>query len=190
MCASSPDSDVYHYVIIRNLLDTIFVIFSVFICGQEIGTYLQRTFLQRGCPHKTWRSLHRWVDAPKLYIFISATDIRFWVSLSNNKFRGFQSGSELYRPSDRPLSTKLVPTFADRGCRVVSAMDPYGRILGFLDRIRYYSFQVAPQLYSRGWVDPVPGPLILRKSSSAGNRTRTSGVSVSHVSIFVAVVLK
>jgi hypothetical protein len=27
-----------------------------------------------------------------------------------------------------------VPTFAERGCGVVSAMDPYSRILGFLDR--------------------------------------------------------
>jgi hypothetical protein len=41
---------------------------------------------------------------------------------------------ELYRPSGHRLSAKLVPTFADRGCRVVSVTDPYGRILGFLDR--------------------------------------------------------
>jgi len=27
-------------------------------------------------------------------------------------------------------------------------------------------------LTSRGWVDPVPDPLLLRKSGSAGNRTR------------------
>jgi CBS-domain-containing membrane protein len=33
------------------------------------------------------------------------------------------------------LSAKLVPTFADRGCHVVSVMDLYGRILGFQDRI-------------------------------------------------------
>jgi hypothetical protein len=32
------------------------------------------------------------------------------------------------------MSAKLVPTFADRGCRVVSATDPHGCILGFLDR--------------------------------------------------------
>jgi uncharacterized membrane protein len=38
------------------------------------------------------------------------------------------------------MSSKLVPTFADRGCRVVSATDPRGRILGFLDRSRYYFF--------------------------------------------------
>jgi hypothetical protein len=48
-----------------------------------------------------------------------------------------ESASELYRPSDRGLSAKLVQTFADRGCRVVSATDPYGRILYFLDRHIY-----------------------------------------------------
>jgi hypothetical protein len=45
-----------------------------------------------------------------------------------------ESASELYRPSDRRLSAKLVPTFADRGCHVVSVTDPHGRILGVLDR--------------------------------------------------------
>jgi hypothetical protein len=40
---------------------------------------------------------------------------------------------ELYRPSDHRFSTKLVPSFADRGCHMVSVIDPYGRILGFLD---------------------------------------------------------
>jgi hypothetical protein len=46
--------------------------------------------------------------------------------------------NKLYRPSDCRLSAKLVPTFADRGCRVVGARDPHGRILGFLVRSRYY----------------------------------------------------
>jgi hypothetical protein len=41
--------------------------------------------------------------------------------------------------------------FADRGSQVVSVTDHYGRILGFLDSRSYYLFQVAPQLYSRGW---------------------------------------
>jgi hypothetical protein len=53
-------------------------------------------------------------------------------------------------PTERPpfvgeVSVKL----ADRGFHVVSAMDPYGRILGVLDRSSYFFFQVAPQLYSR-----------------------------------------
>jgi hypothetical protein len=38
-------------------------------------------------------------------------------------------------------------TFADRWCHVVSVTDPYGRILGFLDRSRYFSFKY-PQLHS------------------------------------------
>jgi hypothetical protein len=44
------------------------------------------------------------------------------------------SASEIYIPSDSRLSAKLVPTFADRGCCVISATDPYGRNLGFLDQ--------------------------------------------------------
>jgi hypothetical protein len=59
-----------------------------------------------------------------------------------------QSASELYRPSDRSLSAKLVTIFADRGWHVVKATDPYGRILGFLDRSRYFFFQLTPQMYS------------------------------------------
>jgi hypothetical protein len=54
---------------------------------------------------------------------------------------------------------------------LVSVTNPYGSILGFLDRSCYFSFQVAPQLYSRGWVDSVPDPLLLWKSGIVGNRT-------------------
>jgi hypothetical protein len=80
-----------------------------------------------------------------------------------------ESTSELYEPSHHRFWAKIVPTFSDRGCHVVGVTDPYGRILGFLDRSSHFFFQVAPQLYSRGWVDPVPYPLLLRKSGSAGN---------------------
>jgi hypothetical protein len=72
-------------------------------------------------------------------------------------------------PSCRRLSAKLVPTCADIGCWVISTLGSYDRSLGFLDRSL---FHVAPQLYSRGCVDPVPDPLLLWKSSNAGNRTR------------------
>jgi hypothetical protein len=51
---------------------------------------------------------------------------------------------------------------------VVSVTNPYGRNLGFIDRRRYFFFQVALQLYSRNRVGPVPDPLPLRKSGSAG----------------------
>jgi hypothetical protein len=41
---------------------------------------------------------------------------------------------------------RTMPTFADRGCRD----DPHGRILGFVERSRYFFSQVTPQLCSRG----------------------------------------
>jgi hypothetical protein len=66
-----------------------------------------------------------------------------------------ESARKLYRPSDRRLSAKLIPISADRGCHVVSVTDPYDRILDFLYRSRYFFFQVALQLYSRGWAHSV-----------------------------------
>jgi hypothetical protein len=78
------------------------------------------------------------------------------------------------------MSEKLVPTSADREWNVVSVTDPYGRILDFLDRSRYFYFQVAPQLYSRSLVDRGPDPLFLRKAGSAGYRTRASGSATSN----------
>jgi hypothetical protein len=88
------------------------------------------------------------------------------------------------------MSAKLVPTFASTGSHVVSVTNPYGRILGFLDWSRYFFFQVAPQLYSRGWVDPVPDPLLLRKSGSAGNRTRAPrSVARNSVTIVILAII-
>jgi hypothetical protein len=49
-----------------------------------------------------------------------------------------------------------VPTLADRGCRVVSATDPHGRNLGFLD----------------------PEPLLFHSSSSSIVLTRPSGFRI------------
>jgi hypothetical protein len=37
-------------------------------------------------------------------------------------------------------------------------------------------YQVAPQLYSQGWVGPILDSLLLRKSGSAGNRTQTTWI--------------
>jgi hypothetical protein len=37
---------------------------------------------------------------------------------------------------------------------MVSVTDPFGRILGFLDRSRYFFFQVPPQFYSEAEWNP------------------------------------
>jgi hypothetical protein len=93
--------------------------------------------------------------------------------VSYKKIPWSESASELYQSNERRLIGEIAANFfADRGCHVVSVTDPYCRILDFLDLSRYFFIQVAPQLYSRSWVDPVPVPLLLRKSDSAGNRNR------------------
>jgi hypothetical protein len=82
-----------------------------------------------------------------------------------------KSASELYRPSDRRLSAKLVPAFADRRMsRSQRGVSPTAVISVFRPEPLLF-FQVATQLYSRDWVDPVPGLLLLRKSGSTGNQT-------------------
>jgi hypothetical protein len=96
-------------------------------------------------PHKASFLMHRFI---------------VW-QIASTKLYGFSPGANY---TDR----------ATAWCRVVSAMDPLGRILGVLDRSRHCFFQVALQLYSRGWVHPVPDPLLLRNSGSPGHRTRTS----------------
>jgi hypothetical protein len=60
---------------------------------------------------------------------------------SKRKRRGLSPQRTI--PSDRRLSVNLVPNFADRGCRVVSASVPNRRYLDFLDPSRYFFFQVA-----------------------------------------------
>jgi hypothetical protein len=46
--------------------------------------------------------------------------------------------------TERPsLVGKVSAKFADNGCHVVSVTDSYDRILGFLNRSRYYFFQAA-----------------------------------------------
>jgi hypothetical protein len=62
-------------------------------------------------------------------------------NIKNNNICGF---SELYGPNDGRLSEKLVPTSADRGCRVVISEDPYGCNLGFLDRWVYCIIRQKP----------------------------------------------
>jgi CBS-domain-containing membrane protein len=50
-----------------------------------------------------------------------------------NKLHGLSPRAN-YTDRATAESEKWLPTFADKGCHVVSVTDPYGRILGFLDR--------------------------------------------------------
>jgi hypothetical protein len=65
------------------------------------------------------------------------------------KFRGLSPQAN-YTDQAKPFVFEVSANVCDRGCHIVSVTDSYGRILGFPDRSRYFFFQEAPQLYSRG----------------------------------------
>jgi hypothetical protein len=58
-----------------------------------------------------------------------------------------ESASELYRPSDRRLSAKWLPTCADRRCHMVSVTDPSGRISRFSDDKAHIIIKALKQLF-------------------------------------------
>jgi hypothetical protein len=56
---------------------------------------------------------------------------------NTNKLRGFYTRANF---TDQATAA-CQRAFEDRMCRAVKVTDPLGRILGFLDRNRYYFFQ-------------------------------------------------
>jgi hypothetical protein len=88
-----------------------------------------------------------------------------WFNLAQWQLRGFQSGRNSIDWATANGRRILVPTSVDRGVSRVQCGGTLTAInLSFLDRSPCSFFQVAPQLCSRGWVDPVPDPQVLRKS--------------------------
>jgi hypothetical protein len=62
-----------------------------------------------------------------------------------------------------------------RWCRVVSATDTYGRILGFTRPEPLLFLSSSSSIVFMRLSGPLPDSLLLRKSGSTGNQTRTSG---------------
>jgi hypothetical protein len=60
--------------------------------------------------------------------------------------------------TDRPTAACRRSDSADRGCHVVNVTDPTA-VFSVSRQEPLLFYQVAPQLYSRGWVDPVKDPL-------------------------------
>jgi hypothetical protein len=66
------------------------------------------------------------------------------------KLRRFSLQMELYRPTDRRLSAKLVPNLRKNGVAWSAQRIPTAVNLGFLDCSHCVFIQIAPQLSSRG----------------------------------------
>jgi hypothetical protein len=82
--------------------------------------------------------LHVW---SRITLFIEGINVwNPWFHLKKNSVALVRKRT---MPSERPqLLGEVVLTFADRGCCVVSATDPPGRILGFLDRSRHLNLYI------------------------------------------------
>jgi hypothetical protein len=83
--------------------------------------------------------------------------------------------SELYWPSDRRLSVKVLPTFVDRGCYVVSTAYPlwlYSRI-SRPEPLLFLSSSSSSCAHGAEWTPFQTHHL--EKSGSAANQTQTSG---------------
>jgi hypothetical protein len=83
---------------------------------------------------------------------------------------------------ERTISTEWPTLFGEVSANFCGYKVTRGQRGGSLRPYSWFSipepllfFQVAHQMYSWGWVDPVPDKLFLRKYGSAGNRTRASG---------------
>jgi hypothetical protein len=83
----------------------------------------------------------------------SSLNVRDQVSYPFKQIPRPESASELYRPSDSRLSSKLASTFADKEVsRSQHGGSPTTVILVFWTGAA--TFLIAPKLYSRGWVNP------------------------------------
>jgi hypothetical protein len=76
----------------------------------------------------------------------------------------------------RHLSAKLVARVAWSAQRIPAAVN-----LDFLDLEPLFFHSSSSSVVSRGWVDPVPDLLLLRKSGSAGNRTRDLWICIQEI---------
>jgi hypothetical protein len=74
--------------------------------------------------------------------FMQLLVLQYVSTLSALKKNSMAWVREQTMPTDQPPHVgEVLPTFADRGCHVVSVTDPYGRILGFRDRSHYFSIK-------------------------------------------------
>jgi hypothetical protein len=160
------------------VLGTFVFIYLFWFCARKFREGLSIRFYMKSPPPKKETVLvYHTLFFP--YKISRSNEISKWRLCLPNREKHLNSVTWVHERTipteDRRLSAKLVPTFADRWCHVVSSVtDPYGRIFEFLDWGCYFFFEMLPQLYSRSRVDPIPDPVLLRISASTGNRTRAS----------------
>jgi hypothetical protein len=116
-----------------NAAEKIFHSNTKYLCSQHYSPYnvilRQLNLYINIWIYSLYLSIQRQEYSPRLYLFRELKSSKKW--LKNSVALVLEQTVPAERP---PLVNELVPTFANRGCCVVSATDPNGRILVFLDR--------------------------------------------------------
>jgi hypothetical protein len=125
------------------------------------------------CQHRAYKGMLQ------VYIHLRCSFGNVACPFLSCSFPKCKTTNSVARVCERTTPTERPPLVGGRRVNFWGYRVPCGQRDGYL---RPYStlsrqetllfYQVAPQLYSRGWVDPVPGPILLRKSGSIGNRSR------------------
>jgi hypothetical protein len=82
----------------------------------------------------TWR-YNTENSTPFKSMFLTGGIIRTSLKKIETKLHALSSGANYTDRATAAYRRNDCQLFADRGCHVVNVTDPYGRILGFLDRI-------------------------------------------------------
>jgi hypothetical protein len=95
--------------------------------------------IQVGCVSQIQHSVpHHFTWGRKQIQFSKRRSLEPSLNQWQTKTPCLKAASELYRPSDRRLSAKLVPDLLMEGATWSMWRIPYGRILGFLDWSRHF----------------------------------------------------
>jgi hypothetical protein len=107
--------------------------------NKEVGHQVYRSGAGFASDIDNFQSLKSSKKARRIHYLYSATDMLCLnqMVIKKTKLHGLSPRANY---TDRATAKRL-PTCADRGCHMVGVTDPYGRILGFLDRCRYFSIK-------------------------------------------------
>jgi hypothetical protein len=116
----------------------------------ELSSCFELSFYQHN-----WDRLYRSscvLDAVLLNCTLQVWVWRLWIfkwkicwwfrkGLTKTKLHGLNPRANYTDRATTACRQRDCQLFADRGCQMVSVTDPYGHILGFLDRSRYFSIK-------------------------------------------------
>jgi hypothetical protein len=133
-----PSKNIINYSLIRKILITLACNNEALHCKQRVHVRWEQIWsincaTALMCALETKLFSIQW--ARSAYLFCS------YGKRHKTKLHGLRQRANYTNRATAVCRWSDCQHFADRGCHVVSVTDPYGRILGFLDRSRYFTIK-------------------------------------------------